>query len=288
MRPVNGFFLFDLGQVWQLTWLAPGMDIQPHLPLLGRAHFMLELFVNHTDNQNDLPSSVYEASELMKTLKAIIQRPTEKITFEDQNIIQHILLRFRAILNSELGKTFTFVVEEKRGFNSATLWRNPLKLFSGEIAPLLSDFVTTNFDEAAKCLLLDRHTAVGFHVMRAVECVARRYYELVTNNLPPYKNKYGDEYFKQLGNILQELRDKHDLLQKTSQSVGSLGLSVGNLEPLRKLYRNPLSHPEIETLDQDQAIDALFQATNVISLMILDVKKGGAHFAGTWTVGSKF
>jgi len=288
MRSVNGFFLFDLGQIWQLTHLMGGVAITPNLPLIGQSLYILGLFVNYSDNQNELPDSTYEAKQLINVLNAIIQNPTANVTSEQHLIIQHTLVRFRALLNSELGKVFTFVVEEKRGFNSATLWRSPSKLLSMDTISLLSEFVTSNLDEAAKCLLLDRHTAVGFHVLRSVECVARVYYQLITGTNPPYINRHGEEYFKQLGSIIQELKGKHELLHAQNRSTGSLSLVVGNLSPLCQLYRNPLSHPEIETLTQDEAVNALIQVISVIDTMILDAKRGGEHFIRALLPGQKF
>lgn len=288
MRTINGFFLFELGQIWLLANLAPGTDIQPNLSSIGHRLYILGLFVNNPDNQNDLPSSVYEANQLINYLEAMIQRSTEKVTETDQMTILHILVRFRTLLNDELGKAFTFVVEEKRGFNTATLWSRPLKLFSSDIIPLLSDFVKTNLDEAAKCLLLDRYTAVGFHAMRSVECVARRYYELITGNSPPYTDKNGKEYFKMLGTIAQELADKYGSLQRQKSTSGNLGVIAPLLKALCKIYRDPLSHPEIQKLDEGQAITTFNQAIEVISMIAVDAKTSGPHFTKAWASGWLF
>lgn len=282
MRPINGFFLFDLGQIWQLANLGQGVEIRLCLSLIGQCLFILKLFVQHPDNQNDLSSSVYEANELIKHLETIVQRPTEKITQQDQQIILHILARFRALLNDELGKIFTFVIEEKRGFNSTTLWKRPLRLFSSDVVAFLSDFIKINLDEAAKCLLLDRHTAVGFHSTRSAECAARKYYELVTGR------KFDDSRFRTFGVIAQELKDKYDSLSKAGSPSGELGIVVSNLVALCKVIRNPLDHPEIIELNEDQAVDTLNQTITGISTMIRDAKTGGSHFVKLWTSNDVF
>ena len=287
MRSVNGFLLFDLGQIWRLTHLTQGVEIQSCMPLIGHCVYMLGLFVQHPDTQKDLPESVYEANQLISVLKSMIERSTQKITSEHELII-HTLLRFRTLLNSELGRMFTFVVEEKRGFNSGTLWRDPLRLHSPDVVPHLSDFVKTNLNEAAKCLLLDRFTSVGFHSMRSVECVARKYYELITGNIPPYKDKSGKEIFKTFGAIAQELTDKCDSLRQQQIASGDLAVIAPMLKALCKIYRNPLSHPEINTLTEDQAVTTFNQTTEVVSTMVLDAKRGGLHFTKPWDAKEDF
>jgi len=287
MRTINGFFLFDLGQIWQLTRLVAGEKIQSHLELLGQCLYSLRQFVEHPDNRNDLPDSVCEANQLIDILNSIINRPTENIVSESRAII-HTLARFRALLNSELGKIHTAVFEERGGYSVATLWHNPLKAIDPNVVPFLSDFVKTNIEEAGKCLIVDRFTAVGFHAMRSLECVARRYYELITGNSPPYKNKKGDEYFKMLGKIAQELIDKQDSLKKGNISTGNLSIIAPIIKALCKIYRDPLSHPEILKLDDSEARTTFSQAIHVISMMVLDAKTGGKHFLKAWTSSEVF
>ena len=168
MRPVNGIFLYDLGYVWQLSGIIDGSPIQFFLPHIGYCIHLLASFAGDPSNQNDLPDSTNMAIQFKGYLEAIAKRSPGKATMGDVQLIQGCLARFQTLLNSELGKLFTFVVEEKRGFNSATLWRKSERLFSQETLGLLSEFVKTNLDEASKCLLLDRYTATGFHAARAV------------------------------------------------------------------------------------------------------------------------
>jgi hypothetical protein len=48
------------------------------------------------------------------------------------------------------------------------------------------------------------------------------------------------------------------------------------------MYRNPLSHPEIVTLEEDDAIEVFHTGIDVIVKMVRDVMAGGSHFHQLW------
>ena len=275
MRSINGYFLFELGKIWQLLDLTPGQPVGPQLAPLGAIISLLQRFIADERNQLDLADSVAAAGILKTHLEKVASKPDSVIEPDHKAQLLHILTAFNDRLFNELGRIHVWVLEEKGAFGINTLWRKPLKLVAAAAVPHLSDFVIENVGEAAKCLLLDRFTAVGFHATRSVECVARRYYEFVTGNSPPYKP------FKTLGTIIDELK-------KHSTKGGHLEMIVGNLVPLNELYRKTLSHPDIHKLDEDQAINALTQATDVIGTMIRDATTGGTHFTKSWKSGEKF
>jgi hypothetical protein len=287
MRPVNGFFLFELGFIWQLVQMKKGSA--KHYPaLIGNCLYILRSFVEDDYNKIDLPDSVATAKNIIIRLEYLLEQQKLNITSEiTGNLFSHIM-HFRAMLMSELGKVYTTVIEDKRGYGIRALWNNPQSLFATDILPYLSEFVTINIAEAAKCLLLDRYTAVGFHAMRSVECVVRKYYELITGNSPPYKAKNGKDIFKTFGGIAQELMDKYFSMKDQKQSTGNLSIIAPIIQALCKTYRDPLSHPEIDTLTEDQAITTFNHTILVISEIVLDANSQGSHLTRGLNSGELF
>jgi hypothetical protein len=128
---------------------------------------------------------------------------------------------------------------------------------------------------AGRCIAFDEHTAAGFHAVRAVESVARCYYELVLDKSSAKASPSGPKP-KRLYDLIDELNDKAEKMPNPLEHP--LGMISGDLNRIRAVYRNPIMHPEM-VLNDDQAIRVFNITTDVISAMIADVLTGGAHFA---------
>ncbi len=63
---------------------------------------------------------------------------------------------------------------------------------------------------------------------------------------------------------------------------------IGILRPLSKLYRDPIAHPELKELDEEDAKLAFEQGLSVIGRMVRDALDGGAHFKTAFSPGIKF
>jgi hypothetical protein len=200
--------------------------------------------------------------------------------------IANLFQIFDSSLRYELGRIPSYVLEEKRGYSVRTLIDKAYNTISIHNVPYLADFTRQNIQEAGRCFVFDCFTATGFHVTRALEGAARKYYTLVTNRQPS-ETRNGNLYFRGLGKLTNELRDKLATLKSDSKKhtlrerVGNLGIIVAFLEQICLVYRDPLSHPDIVALDEDKAADVFFQCINAISAMLNDVRTGGEHFAQT-------
>ncbi|MEJ2672584.1 MAG: hypothetical protein P8168_10385 [Deltaproteobacteria bacterium] len=287
MRSVNGFFLFELGFIWQLVQMKPGFS-EYYPALIGNSLYILRSFVEDEYNKKDLPDSVTTANNIILNLEKLLHQQELNITPEITGNLFSYIMHLRAMLMSELGKVHTTVIEDKRGFGVRALWNNSQSLFASDISPYLSEFVKINIDEAAKCLLLDRYTAVGFHAMRSVECVVRKYYELITGNSPPYKDKNRKDIFKTFGGIAQELMDKYFSMKSQKKLSGNLSIIAPIIQALCKTYRDPLSHPEIDTLTEDQSITTFNYTILAISEIVSDANSEGSHLARKLNSGELF
>jgi hypothetical protein len=274
MREVagNGAVIFELGTIWQLTRLPIG-ELGDSIIAIAHCIDVLKGFASVDVNQKDLPHSVGQAILIAGKLEQLIQGETPTITSGGRDIFIYDIMQLRTLLFSELGKLTIIILEDIRGYSANALWKNPSCLVADNVAPYLSVFVHQNIRDAAKCLVLNCATAAGFHAMRSVEQVTRIYYELVTGNSHKYTDSSGKEREKGLGTLAQELVDKYTSLERNKPNrlpSGNLGIIGPMIKGLCKLYRDPLSHPDIITLDDSQAITSFVQSIEVISLVVLD------------------
>lgn len=275
MREVNGFFLFELGYIWQLAQIIPGPVQNYHVQLIGNCYHILNSFINNNYNKKDLPDSVATAKMIVEIIdeqvKHIASEKEPVFTASQQGQIYHYIMQLRALLSSELGKLTTILLEEKRGYSVSALWKQHNSLLPKGIITHLSKFVKSNLIEAGKCLIMNCHTAVGFHSMRSVEHVSRKYYHLIKGKPPikPNGTAMG------LGSIAQEFID----LKKSSDDLGIIGSII---KGLCNKKRDPLAHPEIIALKEEEAIDTFIDTIQIISKVVEDAKRKGAHFTNPW------
>jgi hypothetical protein len=253
-REVKGFFLFELGSVVLLTTLPPNMDLRPALGTIANLEKMLREFAEFKENREDLPDATSDADDLVKQLKTLIEKnPFPSLTLQEHEQLRYRVQTFRDRLCANLGKVYSFVLEDKGGRSVKTLFTKAITLVDARVIPHLSPFVVENIEEAGKCWVADRLTATGFHAMRSVECVLRQYVELVTGRKPESHNKRGDTFPDGFGTIVNHLATALDTLKASKTPFGQLEFVIGMLRPLCKLYRDGLSHPELEKLEEEDA-----------------------------------
>lgn len=289
VREVNGFFLFELGQVALLTALPTNADLRPSLPVISGILKHLDDFVGQQVNKDDLPDAFDAAQELVKQLRGlIVKNPFPSLDDSEKRTLNYMLLTFRDRFSVNIGKLYTYVLEDKGGRSIKNLWLKPLSLLDDVVIPHLSDFVKTNIAEAAKCWVVDRPTAVGFHMMRSVECVLRVYKKLVTAKDAQWIDKRGTVHYDGFGALITDLTSELEAVKRARAQFGQLALIIGILQPLSKLYRDPLAHPELKELGEEDAKLAFEQGLTAIARMVRDSLAGGPHLKVPWTQGAQF
>jgi hypothetical protein len=78
------------------------------------------------------------------------------------------------------------------------------------------------------------------------------------------------------------------MLKGAGIQFGRLELNIGILRPLSKLYRDPLAHPELKKLKEEDAKLAFEHGLSAISTMVQDAIDGGPHLKIQWQVGLLF
>jgi hypothetical protein len=160
--------------------------------------------------------------------------------------------KFETILSAELSNSDTYWISPKGTHKTSVLMQAAhLELPSSVLKDIPE--VTTDFNEAGRCLLFDNSTAVGFHLIRATEAVIRRYYESVVGTVPAKK-------FRNWGAYIKNLRMR-----------GANAKVTGYLDHIKEHYRNPVLHPEV-TLTPEDAQVLFGVCVSAIVMMVSDMK----------------
>lgn len=156
---------------------------------------------------------------------------------------------FEAVLQSELAVADAYLVSEKPPYFTVRLIANGEVLFSADVATKVPDALP-DLQSAGKCLAFELATACGFHTMRAMEAVLRRYWEVTTGNKPHPKQR-------SLGVYLRGLEDN---------KCGDAKV-IAALKQIKDLHRNEISHPD-QTLSVTEAISLVGMARSAVDAML--------------------
>jgi hypothetical protein len=166
-----------------------------------------------------------------------LANPEPVIPVWQVNAITSAAQEFETVLRTELNQADTYFIDSKGTHKTSVLLNEAHR----ELPPsVVSDIpeVVADFDQAGKCLLFDNSTAVGFHLMRAIETAIYKYLKDLTGKDVPVKSRNWRVYVKAL------------------EKSGADAKVVGTIQHIKDAYRNPILHPEV-TLDGDEA-PALF------------------------------
>ena len=288
MRQHDPRDLYILGIVHRLLDLKTGHRISEYKEIFGQVSFVLKNFVEDKFNQELLPNAVSAATALRIWIDALVLTNTSLDITLDDSVLQKTLREgfvshFESSLSIDFQALPLFLIEDKRGYSSRAFLRDASVVFSKIDISMLADLTHDDMAEAGRCLLLDRHTAAGFHTMRALEAVARGYYRMVFNAEPINTN---NKRPLGLGSIADFLRKYKTKLDSSNIEAGALGDIIPTLDRITSIYRNNIMHPAM-TLDEDLAIEVFDYAKTAIAAMLRDVRAGGAYFKAKWAEGSK-
>jgi hypothetical protein len=280
MKRVNPRRLYLFGLRFRsLLDLRVGISVEDNGLLLRVGLASLRSFIVDDDFGERAPNATNAAKDIIAYInRNLLEFPKMEISAGWKELIDKELARFESALEIDIDALPIFLLEEKRGLNPKTLLSTVEKLIPKAVTPYLSAFAMANLQDASASLVFDHFTSSGFHTMRAVEDVARYYYELMTGTSPVTITN-GERSYLTLGQIAWKLdREVLVKLPPTRSPTRHLKFVVPMLAALCEMYRNPLSHPEIVKLDEDEGIDVFNKGIDVISTMVRDVQIGGKHF----------
>jgi len=290
MDRINGFAVYSVGgTLFALTSTCDALgNVVPYarlVPLWTLASQQLDNLINGTTVEGrtivELPLTIAAAramSDAMKTMIApeeVARRANDNLTQEEITALRGAAQHFTSLLFAELPQADIYSISQKRAYKMGLFLATAEAVLPKSALEYLSQRTITDVREAGRCIAFDEHTAAGFHAVRAVEAVARRYYEQVFDTPATADGTLTGKPMR-LWNLVTALQTKVGTLPNPVEQP--LGMISGDLDRIRAVYRNPIMHPEM-VLTDDVAVRVFNITTDVIAAMIADVQAGGAHFS---------
>jgi hypothetical protein len=152
-------------------------------------------------------------------------------------------------MQAELSNVDCYYVTQKGGYDTNLLVVNAEKMFPSDLPVKVSEAIT-DIREAGRCLGYEASTAAGFHILRALESVVRKYWGATAKGKTHPKNKTLGSYVKQLND--------NNLGDPKVRAV---------LQQIKDLHRNPIAHPG-DSLSLDETIGLFGIVHSAIAAMI--------------------
>lgn len=234
--------------------------------LLFLANLLMDEFISNPENAI-LPGAL-EAARGFQTQNTKVFRKLhkeKKLGIGDLSMLKGNLSKFENLLEYDLKRFPTFSVEKIGIFDSDDLIAHAENHLSEIARNNIAPMAKADFQAAGRCLAFGEFTASGFHAVRALEGVARKYHRLVlkliaeTEDLP-------------LGPVVNDLRKVLEKEEGLKASDSPLGLIIANLARMNNIYRKPITHPAM-TLDIAEAKEVFDLAALSISLLEKDFVK---------------
>lgn len=221
----------------------------------------------HTDSVL-LPATREAARKLMATLESIFGKDVASppprqwnqpdTTKELGQRIKQILFfveNFETVFRADLPRMTVFSAERKGIYHTEMLIDNTDQHFPETIHKSLPSQARTDILLAGKCLAFDVHTASAFHMWRALEVVIGAYYVSITGNTFD-----DDKVTRNWGKYIEALEKRG----------GDKGIT-GNLDHIRKTYRNPVMHPNVN-VSRDEAFSLLGIGISAITQTMQEIQ----------------
>lgn len=245
-------YFYRLGEVF-VSLRAVGEDIEM-LEVWSKLYAgqeALRTLYNDPTVQHALRSSRVRADELHEVLNRFTSREfsEEFSRFDKANLIGK-LDAFEVVLQSDLAVADGYFVTDKAPYNALSLISNGATLFPESTVSKVP-IAMQDLENAGRCLAFELSTAAGFHIMRALEAVVRRYWEAVTNNAPHPKHRSLGVYLRGMEKL----------------GCGDAKI-IATLSQIKDLHRNEISHPDAN-LSFEEAVSLIGIARSAAAAMLV-------------------
>jgi hypothetical protein len=256
MKRINQYDFYELGiALHQLRALKSGMALGEGLrPLLAAKSWLSKLLKSELI---ELGHSKYETEKLEKRVDSILSRHfyiegTEDMDFDKDwgeefspfafSGLEQDINRFENNFAAELREAATYYVPQIGMYNTTDLVDKAEIDIPEDIRPLVGKKALEEVNNSGRCLAFGLHTACGFHVLRAAECVLDDYYKAIVGEKYKELSSWND-YVVEL-----EKRFDKDVKPLPSKRI------IRSIRQIKDLDRNPLMHPRVSLNETDARI----------------------------------
>jgi hypothetical protein len=253
MRRLNDYSFYELGT--KLEPLARVQDATKYGSVwfqLSQARDAVELFLEN------FPLEICRtpAKNLIDTITDTVPRDFNEASTKsgDEPLSYHAYYirtrktEFEAVLSAELSAFDTYFLTQQGIYKTSDLVERAEMAFGEETRKNIGDDAKKDFRQGGRCLAFELPTAAGFHTIRAVESVLRKYHRIVRKLADTDKSP-------EMAQCINELRsDKED------------PKVLDILDHVRDLHRNPHMHPEA-FLSMEEALRLFDVSKSAINAM---------------------
>jgi hypothetical protein len=282
MKPVDLPFFVELGsaleQASKVDAIGPLFDAFVKLYRLRNALGTLA-----AGDRTKLVACGHDLAELLNLLNSFESRhfrdsegnwisppDTARSEFEVGAIVAKVQ-QFQTVLIADLRISTSFTITESGIFDVNQLVNCARNVLSANAAKTVGEEVLREIDDAGKCLAFNLPTACGFHAMRAVERVIKRYLALFLSNEELRKLNNWGHYLGAL-----ERRAEGEAEPKPSTEAIAL------LRQIKEIYRNPVIHPD-RTLSAEEAATLFHSTVAAISRVALELAESEPSLPNLFT-----
>jgi hypothetical protein len=258
MRRINISALYYIGfTIHPLNDLTPNTTYEDAWSILYRAKQGLEMFEG-ADKALNLSVCRRAFARLRESVDTALEHfketPAEVLSTDDYAALKARVDQFESVSAAELETLTTYAVQQSMAYNTRTLIEAGEEVIHETLRGYLSDIARKDLREAARCLAYQLHTAVGFHILRAVEATIMDFLDLLGVPRPTQPAQ------RNLGNYITLLK-----------GAGVDARITLPLDQIRALHRNELMHPD-RSLDATES-SSLFEVSKAApTAMLIDIK----------------
>ncbi len=180
----------------------------------------------------------------------------DRVDAHEMALLYSLVEKFEHALAAELSHAPTYMASKRGIYSTYDLIENAYQCFSPSMREALPEASLTEFNLAGRALAFGLGTAAAVHLLRAIELVLKRYFEMFSGTSVAKTERSYSIYLKKLAMLSDdennERRPDKRLLQMLAQ--------------IKEHYRTPLINPDsVITVEQATSLFAL--ATAAITLM---------------------
>ena len=256
MKRINISVLYFIGYaIHPLTIIEHGITFKDLWNRLYLAKIALERIEELDRMLNMLVSrSVYK--DLKEKVTSLAEHAADDtvVDYGDYITLKSNAERLEGILAAEFQVVNTYCIAQTMAYDVRILIDKGEEVIPESLRDNLPDIVRKDLREAARCLAYRLNTAVGFHILRAVEGTIMEYFGLLSIPKPSKASE------RNLGNYINLLK-----------SAGVDQKILLPLDQIRALHRNELMHPD-RSLDDTES-SSLFEVSKAaLTAMLIDIK----------------